>query len=221
MLADSNGKHNQPLLSTICALLLLLLLFRYGTGGCITWSGIGLWPVRLCPEKGASSPPGWDADGGSQVRYCIHDSIMALSWTSGINYALDLWPTEEHSQSAETQRCLKVTNWARRLTGEEPVCYYHFSLCGYHLFPLILPSFFFSSFSSSSSSFSHSPPNLSSPPSLLYSSSRSSLSTYKELCSLASDLNQPDLVYKFMHLANHHALWNSKKVRKNLWCLYN
>uniref|UniRef100_H2ZN59 Ecm29 proteasome adaptor and scaffold n=1 Tax=Ciona savignyi TaxID=51511 RepID=H2ZN59_CIOSA len=39
----------------------------------------------------------------------------------------------------------------------------------------------------------------------------SKLTTYKELCSLASDLNQPDLVYKFLHLANHHALWNSKK----------
>ncbi|TRY72263.1 hypothetical protein TCAL_11939 [Tigriopus californicus] len=37
------------------------------------------------------------------------------------------------------------------------------------------------------------------------------LSTYKELCSLASDLNQPDLVYKFMNLANHNAMWNSKK----------
>ncbi|XP_034253765.1 proteasome adapter and scaffold protein ECM29 [Thrips palmi] len=37
------------------------------------------------------------------------------------------------------------------------------------------------------------------------------LSTYKELCSLASDLNQPDLIYKFMHLANHNAVWNSKK----------
>ena len=41
---------------------------------------------------------------------------------------------------------------------------------------------------------------------------RGNLSTYKELCSLASDLNRPDLVYKFMHLANHHSLWNSKKV---------
>ena len=39
-----------------------------------------------------------------------------------------------------------------------------------------------------------------------------SLSTYKELCSLASDLNKPELVYKFMHLANHNALWNSRKV---------
>merc|ERR1719195_2324112 len=35
------------------------------------------------------------------------------------------------------------------------------------------------------------------------------LTTYKELCSLASDLNQPDLVYKFMNLANHNAIWNS------------
>nr|XP_022915862.1 proteasome-associated protein ECM29 homolog isoform X1 [Onthophagus taurus] len=37
------------------------------------------------------------------------------------------------------------------------------------------------------------------------------LSTYKELCSLASDLNKPDLVYQFMHIANHNAIWNSKK----------
>lgn len=37
------------------------------------------------------------------------------------------------------------------------------------------------------------------------------LSTYRELCSLATDLNQPDLVYKFMNLANHNAIWNSKK----------
>ncbi|CAB3362538.1 Hypothetical predicted protein [Cloeon dipterum] len=36
------------------------------------------------------------------------------------------------------------------------------------------------------------------------------LSTYKELCSLASELNQPDLIYKFMHLANHNNAWNSK-----------
>ena len=38
------------------------------------------------------------------------------------------------------------------------------------------------------------------------------LTTYKELCSIANDLNQPDLIYKFMHLANHQAMWNSKKV---------
>uniref|UniRef100_A0A8D2L4I4 Ecm29 proteasome adaptor and scaffold n=1 Tax=Varanus komodoensis TaxID=61221 RepID=A0A8D2L4I4_VARKO len=37
------------------------------------------------------------------------------------------------------------------------------------------------------------------------------LSTYQELCSLASDLNQPDLIYKFMNLANHHAMWTSRK----------
>lgn len=37
------------------------------------------------------------------------------------------------------------------------------------------------------------------------------LSTYKELCTLASDLNQPDLIYKFMALAHHNAIWNSKK----------
>ncbi|KAM4708609.1 proteasome adapter and scaffold protein ECM29 [Discoglossus pictus] len=38
-----------------------------------------------------------------------------------------------------------------------------------------------------------------------------SLSTYKELCALASDLSQPDLIYKFMNLANHHAMWTSRK----------
>lgn len=37
------------------------------------------------------------------------------------------------------------------------------------------------------------------------------LTTYKELCSLASDLNKPDMIYQFMHLANHNAVWNSKK----------
>uniref|UniRef100_A0A914UY02 Uncharacterized protein n=2 Tax=Plectus sambesii TaxID=2011161 RepID=A0A914UY02_9BILA len=37
------------------------------------------------------------------------------------------------------------------------------------------------------------------------------LSTYRELCALATDLNQPDLMYKFMQLASHNALWNSKK----------
>lgn len=28
---------------------------------------------------------------------------------------------------------------------------------------------------------------------------------------MAEDLNQPELVYKFMGLATHNALWNSKK----------
>lgn len=36
------------------------------------------------------------------------------------------------------------------------------------------------------------------------------LSTYKDLCSLASDLNQPEILYSFMQLANHNASWNSK-----------
>ncbi|KAH8405828.1 hypothetical protein KR215_009962, partial [Drosophila sulfurigaster] len=36
------------------------------------------------------------------------------------------------------------------------------------------------------------------------------ITTYKELCSLASDLNQPDMIYQFMQLANHNAAWTSK-----------
>jgi hypothetical protein len=36
-------------------------------------------------------------------------------------------------------------------------------------------------------------------------------STYKELCGIASDLNQPDLIYKFMAIANHNTMWNSRK----------
>lgn len=36
------------------------------------------------------------------------------------------------------------------------------------------------------------------------SSEGSNLSTYKELCSLATDLGQPDLIYKFMDLAHHN-----------------
>lgn len=35
--------------------------------------------------------------------------------------------------------------------------------------------------------------------------------TYKELCTLAQDMGQPELVYKFMDLAGHAALWNSRK----------
>uniref|UniRef100_A0A915PHK3 ARM repeat superfamily protein n=1 Tax=Setaria digitata TaxID=48799 RepID=A0A915PHK3_9BILA len=38
------------------------------------------------------------------------------------------------------------------------------------------------------------------------------ITTYQELCNLATDLNQPDLIYKFMQLANHNTLWNSKKI---------
>ncbi|CRK95076.1 CLUMA_CG008554, isoform A [Clunio marinus] len=36
------------------------------------------------------------------------------------------------------------------------------------------------------------------------------LTTYKELCSLASDLNQPEIIYSFMQLANNNASWNSR-----------
>lgn len=36
------------------------------------------------------------------------------------------------------------------------------------------------------------------------------ITTYKELCSLASDLNKPEMIYQFMQLANHNATWNSK-----------
>jgi len=32
----------------------------------------------------------------------------------------------------------------------------------------------------------------------------SQLSTYKDLLGLASDMNQPDLVYKFMNLGNYN-----------------
>ncbi|XP_029040341.2 proteasome adapter and scaffold protein ECM29 isoform X1 [Osmia bicornis bicornis] len=37
------------------------------------------------------------------------------------------------------------------------------------------------------------------------------LSTYREICSLATELQKPDLIYYFMHLANHNAVWTSKK----------
>lgn len=37
------------------------------------------------------------------------------------------------------------------------------------------------------------------------------LTTYRELVTLASEMNQPDLIYKFMQLSSHNALWNSKK----------
>ncbi|XP_052205851.1 uncharacterized protein LOC127810408 isoform X2 [Diospyros lotus] len=37
------------------------------------------------------------------------------------------------------------------------------------------------------------------------------LGTYKELCNLANDMGQPDLIYKFMDLANYQASLNSKR----------
>ena len=40
---------------------------------------------------------------------------------------------------------------------------------------------------------------------------RGQLSTYRELCLLATDMDQPDLIYKFMHLSNHNTIWNSIK----------
>ena len=38
-----------------------------------------------------------------------------------------------------------------------------------------------------------------------------SLNTYKELCSIVTDIGQPDLIYKFMDLANYQAMLNSSK----------
>ena len=37
------------------------------------------------------------------------------------------------------------------------------------------------------------------------------LNTYQSILSLAADMNQPDLVYKFMSLASHHQIWNSRR----------
>jgi proteasome component ECM29 len=37
------------------------------------------------------------------------------------------------------------------------------------------------------------------------------LSTYKEICSLATEMNQPEIVQKFMQLASHSTLWASKE----------
>ncbi|XP_031477538.1 uncharacterized protein LOC116248548 isoform X3 [Nymphaea colorata] len=37
------------------------------------------------------------------------------------------------------------------------------------------------------------------------------LSTYKELCNMANEMGQPDLIYKFMDLANYQASLNSKR----------
>lgn len=39
----------------------------------------------------------------------------------------------------------------------------------------------------------------------------SKISTYQSVLSLAADMNQPDLVYKFMSLASHHQIWNSRR----------
>ena len=40
---------------------------------------------------------------------------------------------------------------------------------------------------------------------------KSSLTTYQELCSVVTDIGQPDLIYKFMDLANHQRALNSSR----------
>ena len=42
-------------------------------------------------------------------------------------------------------------------------------------------------------------------------SDKSSLTTYQELCSVVTDIGQPDLIYKFMDLANHQRAMNSSR----------
>ncbi|XP_011494527.1 PREDICTED: proteasome-associated protein ECM29 homolog [Ceratosolen solmsi marchali] len=43
-------------------------------------------------------------------------------------------------------------------------------------------------------------------------STTGNMSTYKEIFSLAADLNKPELIYYFLHLSNNNALWTSKKI---------
>ncbi len=38
-----------------------------------------------------------------------------------------------------------------------------------------------------------------------------SLTTYKELCTLATELGQPELIYRFMNLAGSNKVWNSRR----------
>lgn len=40
----------------------------------------------------------------------------------------------------------------------------------------------------------------------------SAMSTYKELSSLAADTGQPELLYRMLGLAQHHALWTSRRA---------
>lgn len=37
------------------------------------------------------------------------------------------------------------------------------------------------------------------------------LTTYRELCALATELGQPDLLYRFMDLANHASTMHSSR----------
>eukprot|EP01094_Clydonella_sp_ATCC50884_P016641 TRINITY_DN2767_c0_g1_i1.p1 TRINITY_DN2767_c0_g1~~TRINITY_DN2767_c0_g1_i1.p1 ORF type:complete len:1950 (+),score=547.43 TRINITY_DN2767_c0_g1_i1:123-5972(+) len=39
----------------------------------------------------------------------------------------------------------------------------------------------------------------------------SGLSTYQELCSVATEIGQPDMVYRLLSMASHHAMWNSRR----------
>ena len=45
----------------------------------------------------------------------------------------------------------------------------------------------------------------------LSSASTASKGTYKELCNLASECGQPDLIYSLMAMTSKHAVWNSRK----------
>ena len=33
---------------------------------------------------------------------------------------------------------------------------------------------------------------------------------FKEMCSFANDVGKPELIYRFLSLASHHALWNTR-----------
>ena len=45
----------------------------------------------------------------------------------------------------------------------------------------------------------------------LNTSDAGEVNTYKEICSLASDTGNPELIYRFLALSSHSALWQSKK----------
>eukprot|EP00002_Diphylleia_rotans_P027784 TRINITY_DN5582_c0_g1_i1.p1 TRINITY_DN5582_c0_g1~~TRINITY_DN5582_c0_g1_i1.p1 ORF type:complete len:1767 (+),score=261.55 TRINITY_DN5582_c0_g1_i1:43-5343(+) len=39
----------------------------------------------------------------------------------------------------------------------------------------------------------------------------SSITTYKEICSMVNDIGKPELIYKFLDLSNHNQMWNTRK----------
>ena len=45
----------------------------------------------------------------------------------------------------------------------------------------------------------------------LNTSDAGEVSTYKEICNLASDTGNPELIYRFLALSSHSALWQSRK----------